>query len=181
MYLFPPFCGRVLYVLNLPSDMLTRRIVTPMLYHTSMWKQEGRPTWEFTLPVADPEAVEPRRIIYAVQEGDVVFFTGVVLLWYWVGSRLDEYLHKRRGMNQSIGRTGRTVELVLVAAFAAGLAADCIYRISVWKTWFPGVPPSARLMGEYGFIWVLGLAVYFWIGVGELRSASKLSKDMAFH
>jgi hypothetical protein len=170
-YLYPPLSGRALYVVNLPADFVRRRIIDPIIAHRADLMQNGGPTWDFALPIEDPKALEPKKILYSIKEGDIAFFLGVILVWYWAGSRIDEYSRAGGGIHRHRRKASRITELVLVGMTCLLLLADCITLIEYSPILYDKVLPSNRLIGECGLIWPVALLIYLWLGIKrELRS-----------
>jgi hypothetical protein len=154
----PPACGRVLYVMNFPVDSVTRQVIIPFGRHIALWKGSPLPEWEFTLPVTDTEALEPRKIFYPIHPDEIVFFGGLILLWYWVGSRIDEFLDRRRGVNRPRRKVFRIIELTVILSLVA-LSVFNSYRLIVYEY------PHYRQVGIFGLIWPALLLAYCWFAV----------------
>jgi hypothetical protein len=80
----------------------------------------------------------------------MLFFVLVILLWYWVGSRIDE--PSKRGKK----------ELIAVAISAVLLLAECGALI-----WGERIPPHYRQIGMFGLIWPIFLFLYLWWSVKQ--------------
>jgi hypothetical protein len=164
--LFPPTCEQLLYVMSFPAYAVSDGIVYPLLYRIEYSRQAGFPEWEFTLPVNDPEVRPPRQIFYTVHVNELIFLGLIVVLWCWVGWRIDAYVRKRKGTYAPRRRAIRVVELVAVAAtllFSVGFA--CRHMAHAQS-------PQARRVGILGLIWPAVLLAYIWLAARpELRQS----------
>ena len=159
--LFPPTCEQVLDVLSFPAFAASLAIVDPLLYRIEYSRQAGLPGFVFTLPVGDPEALPPRTIRYSVHVQDLGFLGLVVLLWCWVGWRVDEFIRKRKGAYTRRPRALRVLELVFLAASVPSLVGFACWYISV------AASPHAQRIGILGLIWPAVLLVYTWRAVRQ--------------
>lgn len=154
---FPPTCEQFLYVINFPAFSVSRGIVDPIIRRIEYSRQAMLlPEWTFSIPVSDPEALPPRRILYFVHGEDLIFLGLIILLWNWVGWRIDELAAWRTGVSTR-SRLWSLVELTTVAAtLLLCLAFACRVIIEADS-------PHLRRIGMFGLIWPAVLLVYIWL------------------
>ena len=174
---FPPPCEQALYVINFPAFALSRSLVDPFLYHIEYSRQAALGEWDFTLPVSDPEALPPRRIHYGVVVEDLSFLGLIVLLWFWVGCKIDAHLRGRGGPHKPRRRVFCVLELVLVSAIvvhSAAFACWCAANVGpppsqlgvAWRmAWYGAMAasPQSQHVGILGLIWPAALLAYIWL------------------
>ncbi|HEV7520947.1 MAG TPA: hypothetical protein VGP89_07590 [Candidatus Angelobacter sp.] len=111
---YPPPAGRVLYAVNLPAILLSSQLASHLNGST--------PAWEFT-PLAQDAKSQPARYVVGIRE--IIFFAGVILIWLWVGSKIDEYILIRRGITIRRSRRLKATEMVVVVGMIAFLFVVC--------------------------------------------------------
>jgi len=172
-YLFPPSCGQVLYTVNLPAQFV-RHILADHVLHLYILR------WEFSAPVMDQEALEPRRISYVLTASDLVFFVVVVATWYYVGLRIEELLPQSRSKDRTKPPSFRIAELTIISLAALVLFVYCAEVIRSAPILTIGeltITPSFRRIGELGLCWPVFLSSYVFIRIrGELQRFDRNSQ-----
>ena len=174
---FPPSCEQALDVINFPAFAISRSLVNPFLYHIAYSRQAGLQEWEFTVPIGDPEALPPRWIRYFVHVEDLSFLGLIVLLWFWVGCKIDVYLRGRAGPHKPRRRVFCVLELVVLSAILVHSAAFACWSAAkvgpppsqlgvVWgMAWYGAMAysPQSQHVGICGLIWPVALMAYVWL------------------
>ena len=101
------------------------------------------------------EALYERNSDYtliSITPRDVGFFVGIVLFWYWVGSKLDRI--QGRGSRAIRSRKVRVLGLAFGLLFGI---ANGVYAAQMIATrWLP-----ERRIGAFGIAWACALIAYF--------------------
>jgi hypothetical protein len=127
-----------------------------MIYHTDYPHPVLTRSWEFTLPISDPEALPPRRIFYFVHINELMFLGLIILLWCWVGWRIDDYFNNRRSAHPTRRRRFRVLELAVILALLLFSAGFAFWHMSQAES------PQSLRVGIVGLIWPAALLIYVW-------------------
>lgn len=100
-----------------------------------------------------------------ISPSDIVFFAGIVLFWYWVGSVLDR--SQTRGSGATWPRKARI--LGLACGFVFGIANGVYAAQLIATPWLP-----ERQIGAFGIAWACALIAYFtWRFAREFGPATR--------
>lgn len=154
---FPPPAGRTLYAVNFPAYVLSRQLQKAVAWRIV-------PALQFTIQ----NPVRGLPILYTVGIREVTFFMAVCLIWWWVGTKIDEFGQKSRG--QKILRPPRWPTAQLIAILLLSI-------LLLRKSWLcltsaASTTPERQIM-TFGLIWPAALLVYFCL---QLRSKLKHRK-----
>jgi hypothetical protein len=158
----PSLAGRVLYVVNLPArhvaDILSRPI-------------HNGPVWGFTWPLGDdPWYPKPGTIVYQVGSREIIFFLGVILLWFYVGNKIDRFMANRNSTIATKHRVWIVIELGALLAVAASLLINCVAIIAHEQCC-----PQERKIAIFGLVWPL---VFFLYCAANMKDAFRMKKDI---
>lgn len=145
----PPLAGQFLYVMNFPAYCLTIEAVHSYYVRTI-------PSFDFSFG-------NPLNRIggYFFGVREVVLFGGIFILWFWVGSKIDER-RKRPAQVPS-----RYLGLKLIeAAILIALTVLTLYRSLTWLS-VVNCPPPKRTIAEFGLVWPAIFLIYLFLSIRQ--------------
>jgi hypothetical protein len=103
----------------------------------------------------ESNAVYERNSVYTliwISPGDIAFFVGILLFWYWLGLTLDE----RSGPSPKTIWPSRP----RMAGLVGGIAFGILTGVYAGQKIGGGLHPE-RQIGAFGIVWALALTAYF--------------------
>jgi hypothetical protein len=162
---YPPLAGRVRQVINLPARLLSDFLRAQV--RTS-------PALGITWPLGDdPWYPRDGTTVYYFGLQEAAFFAGVVLLWLYIGIKIDRFIRNRQFVTRRIFLPSLIFELVIALLLALWLLLDCLRVIKGDQC----CPPE-RQIAFFGLVWPLALLVYVILVLRNLfrvRKASSIS------
>jgi hypothetical protein len=155
----PSLAGRVLYVMNLPARRVSDFIAVH-IHRSTIWGV----TWP---PGDDPWYPKPGTTIYFIGLSEAIFFLGVILLWLYVGNKIDRFITKQPP-TIATKKAGVLIEIAAVLGMAVWLLVDCLKIIAHEECC-----PRERQIALFGLVWPMALFIY---GAIILRSGLRLHR-----
>lgn len=153
---FPPPVARVSYILNFPAYVVASKAYSAarhVEYHFLGWKTE--PSRVFLLE----DRGRDRWYQYSIDVHSVAFFVFVLLLWAWVGSKVDSSLRMRTENGQQLAMTPlrgiRILEMTVILGLSALLIWESVRVITPANCTQPD-----RQIYSLGLLWPFGMLVY---------------------
>jgi hypothetical protein len=158
----PSLAGRILYVVNLPPRRLAEVLSRPI---------HSGPVWGFTWPLGDdPWYPKSGTVVYQVGSEEIIFFLGVILLWFYVGNKIDRFMSNRKPMIATKHQLWRFIELGALLAIGASLLINCVAIIAHEQCC-----PQERKIAILGLVWPLALFLYC---AANMKSVFRMKKTL---
>ena len=131
---FPPSAGRLLYAMNFPAYVLSNKVEDIVKWRTT-------PAFQFTINDSSRQPLA----LYNFGVRELTFFSGVCVLWFWVGVRVDRLKEVSR---RFVPRWRRISEMIAALAVAILLLRACLPCLPPKSS----APPEHTIM-TFGLIW----------------------------
>ena len=153
--------------LNLPAYLLDTSVAT------TGWNTR-LPYWRFSLP--NPGEYGPRRFVHGWGLTELLYFGGIMVIWYWVGTRIEELVDRRRGVIKPRRKAVTIFEMVVALASALYLFRACLEAILLYSEFSGRVPVDyidlsirwGRQAMIIGLLWPAGLLAHFFFRLHDL-------------